>query len=174
MFFFLSFKYKYYFYNRIWETFGEDVRLSEELGKAYIQGHQGSDLKNRTKSAVCLKHYIGYGTPYNGRDRSVAWIPENLLREYFLPPFESALIAGAQTVMLNSGDVNGLPGHVNYHYITEILKGELKFDGFTVSDWEDINRLYARDKVAASPEEAVRMSIMAGVDMSMVQVHYLI
>lgn len=153
---------------RIWETFGEDVRLSEELGKSYIQGHQGSDLKNRTKSAVCLKHYIGYGTPYNGRDRSVAWIPENLLREYFLPPFESALIAGAQTVMLNSGDVNGLPGHVNYHYITEILKGELKFDGFTVSDWEDINRLYARDKVAASPEEAVRMSIMAGVHMSMV------
>lgn len=121
---------------RLWETFGEDVRLVEKMGMAYIEGHQGNDLKNRTKSAVCLKHYVGYSTPYNGRDRSVAWIPENLLREYFLPPFESALIAGAQTVMLNSGDVNGLPGHANYHYITEILKGELKFQGFTVSDWE--------------------------------------
>ena len=153
---------------RIWETFGEDVLLSEKLGEAYIKGQQGNDLKNRTKTASCLKHYIGYGFPYNGRDRTPAWIPENLLREYFLPPFTTGVNAGSPTVMVNSGEVNGLPGHANYHYLTEILKQELNFKGFVVSDWEDIVRLHTRDKVAETPEEAVRIAVMAGVDMSMV------
>ena len=144
------------------------MRLAQKISEAYIKGHQGTDLKNRTKAATCLKHYIGYSYPFNGRDRTVAWIPENLLREYFLPTFESGLMAGSPTVMINSADVNGLPGHANYHYLTEILKQELKFDGFTVSDWRDIVNLYERDKVAESPEEAVRIAVMAGVDMSMV------
>ena len=138
------------------------------LAAAYIKGHQGNDLKNRTKAATCMKHYIGYSGPFNGRDRSAAWIPEVMLREYYLPSFESGVSSGSITVMLNSADVNGLPGHANHHYITDILKGELKFQGFAVSDFEDIIRLHTRDKVAETPEDAVRIAVMAGVDMSMV------
>jgi beta-glucosidase len=103
-----------------------------------------------------------------GRDRTSSWIPEIILREYFLPPFAAGVAAGAPTVMINSGDVNGIPGHANKHYITDILKGEMAFSGFTVSDWEDVIRLYTRDKVAETPEEAVKISVMAGLDMSMV------
>lgn len=142
------------------------------MGSAYIKGHQGNDLKNRSQAAVCLKHYIGYSYPFNGRDRTASWIPESLLRETFLPSFAKGVQMGAQTVMINSGDVNGIPGHANYRYLTEILKGELKFEGFTVSDWEDIIRLHTRDKVASTPEEAVRIAVMAGVDMSMVPLDY--
>lgn len=138
------------------------------MGEALVKGHQGSDLKNQNKTATCLKHYIGYSYPFNGRDRSVAWIPEILLREVFLPPFETALKAGAVTVMINSGDVNGVPGHANYYYLTKILKQELGLKGFTISDWEDIIRLHTRDKVAETPEEAVRIAVMAGIDVSIV------
>lgn len=142
------------------------------MGHHYIRGLQGDNMKDSKRVAACLKHYIGYSYPLNGRDRSVAWIPENILREIFLPTFEAGVLAGAPTVMINSGDVNGIPGHANYHYITEILKGELNFTGFTVSDWEDIIRLYTRDKVAESPREAVRIAVMAGLDMSMVPLEY--
>jgi len=153
---------------RIFETYGEDPYLAGKMGENYIHGSQGNDIKNRTKLATCLKHYIGYSLPFNGRDRTPALIPENLLREVFLPPFEKGVLAGSPTVMVNSGEVNGMPGHANYHYLTEILKGELNFQGFVVSDWEDIVRLYTRDKMAETPEEAVRIAVMAGVDMSMV------
>ena len=142
------------------------------MGSAYIEGSQGDNLKNRTKVATCLKHYIGYSYPLNGRDRSAAWIPEIILREYFLPPFEAGIKAGTLTAMINSGDVNGIPGHANSYYINDILKGELAFDGFTVSDWEDIIRLYTRDRMAATPEEAVKIAVMAGLDMSMVPFGY--
>ena len=136
------------------------------MGSAYIKGHQGSSLKDKNYSATCLKHFIGYSFPFNGIDRTIAYIPENLLREVFLPPFEAGVMAGSMTVMINSGDVNGVPGHANSYYINDILKGEFKFQGFTVSDWEDIVRLHTRDKVASTPEEAVRIGVMAGVDMS--------
>lgn len=106
------------------------------MGQNYIRGHQGNDLKNRTFAATCLKHYIGYSYPFNGLDRSIAYIPETLLREKFLPPFEAGVAAGSLTVMVNSGDVNGIPGHANGFYINDILKGELNFQGFVVSDWE--------------------------------------
>ena len=108
----------------------------------------------------------------NGRDRSAAWIPDEILREYFLPPFVAGIKAGSLTAMINSGDVNGVPGHANSYYINGILKGELKFEGFTVSDWEDIIRLYTRDRLAATPEEAVKIAVMAGLDMSMVPFGY--
>lgn len=171
---FIIIKIKFKLILRIWETYGEDVHLAIKMGEAYIRGSQGekNNLKDRTKTATCLKHYIGYSFPYNGLDRSVAYIPENLLREVFLPPFEAGLAAGSRTVMINSGEVNGLPGHANSFYINDILKGELKFDGFTVSDWEDIIRLYTRDKLAETPEDAVRIAVMAGVDMSMVPNDY--
>lgn len=153
---------------RLWETFGEDTYLTTELGRAYIEGHQGGDISARGKGATCLKHYVGYGFPYSGKDRTPAWITERMMRETFLPPFEEAVKAGAVTVMVNSGEVDGIPGHANYHLLTEVLKGEMKFKGFVVSDWEDIIRLHTRDKVAATPKDAVRMAVMAGIDMSMV------
>jgi len=138
------------------------------MGSAYIKGHQGEDFSDANKAPTCLKHYVGYSYPLNGKDRTPAWIGERMLREYFLPGFEAGIKAGAPTVMINSGEVDGIPGHANYQYLTTILRGEMGFKGFTVSDWEDIIRLYTRDKLAASPREAVKIAVMAGVDMSMV------
>ncbi len=153
---------------RLWETYGEDVHLATVLGTSYIKGHQGDDFAQGNKGLTCLKHYVGYSFPINGKDRSPAWISERMLREYFLPTFEAGIKAGAPTIMVNSAEVDGIPGHANYQYLTTILRGELGFKGFAVSDWEDITRLYTRDKLAASPKEAVKIAVMAGVDMSMV------
>jgi len=157
---------------RLWETFGEDVYLSSALGRAYIEGHQGTDMSLPTKGGTCLKHYVGYSFPMSGKDRTAAWISERMMREYFLPAFEEAVKAGAPTVMVNSGEVDGIPGHANYHLLTEVLKGEMKFKGFVVSDWEDIKRLHTRDRIATTPKEAVRMAVMAGIDMSMIPLDY--
>lgn len=157
---------------RFWETYGEDVCLATAMGKSYVEGHQGNDLGAPTKGATCLKHYVGYSYPFNGKDRTPAWISERMLREYFLPTFEAAVAAGSPTVMVNSSEIDGIPGHSNYHLLTEILRGEMKFKGVVVSDWEDIKRLYTRDRVAISPKDAVRMAVMAGIDMSMVPLEY--
>lgn len=153
---------------RFWETLGEDVYLASTLGKLYVEGIQGNNPGADDKGAVCLKHYMGYSAPKNGQDRTPAWISERMLREIFLPPFAEAVKAGALTVMTNSSEINGIPVHSDYFIVTEILKYELGFKGFVVSDWEDIKRLYTRDRVADSPKEAVRMAVMAGIDMSMV------
>lgn len=110
--------------------------MGTQMGENYIRGHQGNDLKDRKHAASCLKHYIGYSFPFNGRDRTPAYIPEMMLRETFLPPFAHGVAAGSPTVMVNSADVNGIPGHANGHYLNDILKGELNFQGFVVSDWE--------------------------------------
>ncbi len=153
---------------RLWETFGEDVHLATVMGTSYIKGHQGDDFSAADKAPTCLKHYVGYSYPLNGKDRTPAWIGERMLREYFLPTFEAGVKAGSPTVMVNSAEVDGIPGHANYQYLTTILRGELGFKGFTVSDWEDIKRLYTRDKMAATEKEAVKIAVMAGIDMSMV------
>jgi beta-glucosidase len=153
---------------RLWETFGEDVHLASVMGSSYIKGHQGDDFSAADKAPTCLKHYVGYSYPLNGKDRTPVWIGERMLREYFLPTFEAGIKAGSPTVMVNSSEVDGIPGHANYQYLTTILRGELGFKGFTVSDWADIERLYSRDKMAASPKEAVKIAVMAGIDMSMV------
>jgi len=153
---------------RFWETYGEDVLLAKEMGNAYIRGLQGSDVGAKEKVAACLKHYAGYGLPFNGKDRTQAHISERMMRQYFLPTFEAGVKAGVPTVMVNSGEIDGIPGHANYHLLTEILKTEWGFRGFVVSDWQDVERLYTRDRVADSPKEAVRMAVMAGIDMSMV------
>lgn len=157
---------------RLWETFGEDVYLASQLGTEYIKGAQGNDISKPDKLATCLKHYVGYSFPINGLDRTPAWISERMLREYFLPPFEAGILAGSPTIMVNSAEVDGIPGHANYHLLTEILRDELKFKGLVVSDWEDIKRLYTRDRIASSPKEAVRIAVMAGIDMSMVPYDY--
>ena len=122
--------------------------------------------------ASSLKHYVGYSYPLNGRDRTSAWIPENYMREYFLPTFQAAVDAGARTVMVNSAEVNGVPGHINKYLLTDVLKDEMKFDGFVVSDWQDIQKLVTQWKVAKDEKEATMMAINAGIDMSMVPYDY--
>ena len=157
---------------RFWETFGEDPYLASVLGTAFVRGLEGTDVSNDKNVASSLKHYMGYSYPLSGRDRTPAWIPENYLREYFLPTFAAAVKAGARTVMVNSAEINGVPGHINRHILTDILKDELGFDGFVVSDWQDIQKLVTQWKVAADEKEATRMAIMAGIDMSMVPSSY--
>ncbi len=158
---------------RFFETFGESPYLVSLMGEAYIKGMEGDDNHVRdTKVAACMKHYIGYSNPVNGKDRTPSWIPERMMRDIFLPPFQKAVEAGVQTVMVSSGEINGIPTHSDHYVLTEILKKELGFKGFVVSDWEDIKRLHDRDRVADSVEEAVRMAVMAGVDMSMVPFDY--
>lgn len=154
---------------RIWETYGEDPHVVKEMGSAVIRGYEGDgDIIDRYHVASCLKHYMGYSMPLSGHDRTPAWIPERELREYFLPQFAAAIKQGARTVMVNSGEINGVPVHANKHILTDILKDELGFKGFAVSDWQDIQYLYQRHKVAADNKEAVMIAINAGIDMSMV------
>ncbi|MCZ7603964.1 MAG: glycoside hydrolase family 3 C-terminal domain-containing protein [Melioribacteraceae bacterium] len=156
------------YWPRFWETFGEDSYLAAQLAENYVMGIQGDDPSNPVKAAACIKHYLGDSMPNNGRDRTPAWIPERVIRDILLPPYAAGVKAGALTVMVNSGENNGIPAHSDQFLITEILKGELQFKGFVVSDWEDIKRLHTRDRVAATPKEAVKMAVMAGLDMSMV------
>ncbi|HQU84371.1 MAG TPA: glycoside hydrolase family 3 N-terminal domain-containing protein [Pyrinomonadaceae bacterium] len=157
---------------RYWETFGEDVYLARVMGAAFVRGIEGNDLKSENHVASSLKHYVGYSMPLTGRDRTPAWIPENYMREYFLPTFETAVKSGARTVMVNSAEINGIPGHVNKYLLTDVLKNEYKFDGFVVSDWEDIKKLVTFWKVAKDEKEATMMAINAGIDMSMVPNDY--
>jgi beta-glucosidase len=157
---------------RFYETFGEDPYLAKVMGVAFVRGLEGADVSSPNHVAASLKHYMGYSFPLSGRDRTPAWIPENYLREYFLPTFAAAVRAGARTVMVNSAEINGTPTHINHHLLTDILRGELGFEGFVVSDWEDIKSLVSRWKVAANEKEATRMAVMAGVDMSMVPSDY--
>jgi beta-glucosidase len=157
---------------RFYETFGEDPYLAKVMGVAFVRGMEGSDVGSQDHVATSLKHYIGYSFSFNGRDRTPAWIPENYLREYFLPTFDAAVKAGAHTVMVNSAEINGIPGHINRHILTDILRDELGFKGFVVSDWEDIKKLVTVWHVAATEKEATRMAIMAGIDMSMVPLDY--
>jgi beta-glucosidase len=157
---------------RFWETFGEDPYLAKVMGVAFVRGLEGNDISSEKNVASSLKHYMGYSLPLTGRDRTPAWIPEIYLREYVMPTFAAATKAGARTVMVNSAEINGIPGHVNKKILTDMLYGEMGFDGFVVSDWEDIKKLVTFWKVAADEKEATRMAVMAGIDMSMVPLDY--
>jgi len=159
---------------RLWETFGEDPFLTACFGEAYIHGLEGDNggILSRDKVASCIKHYLGYSLPWTGKDRTPAYIPERQLREYFVPPLAAAVKAGALTAMANSSEINGIPVHSSHYYLTELLRHELGFDGLLVSDWNDIKNLHEREKVAATQKEAVRMAVMAGIDMSMVPLDY--
>ena len=157
---------------RFWETYGEDSYLVSIMGKEYIEAQQGQDMSASDKVAACAKHYLGYSFPLSGKDRTPAWIPDRVLREIFLPPFKTAVEAGVATVMINSSEINGVPVHSSHYYLTELLRDELGFQGFVVSDWNDINNLYLREKVAKDQKEAVKMAVMAGIDMSMVPYNY--
>lgn len=156
---------------RIWEDYGEDPFLSGELGAQFVKGIQ-DPLGSKEKLAVSVKHYMAYSDPKSGHDRTDAWIPENYLREYHLPSFAATVKAGARTVMVNSALINGIPTHINKHILTDILKNELHFTGFVVTDWQDIENIYRRDKVAKTMKEAIMLSINAGIDMSMIPYNY--
>lgn len=155
-------------WSRFGETFGEDVYLTKTMGVATIKGQQGDNVNTPTTVAACMKHFIGYSNPTSGKDRSPSIIPDVMLREIFLPPFKAAVEAGVKTVMINSGELNGIPVHSSKYLLTDILRGELGFTGVAVTDWEDVIRLHTRHKIASSHKEAVKMAIDAGIDMSMV------
>jgi beta-glucosidase len=157
---------------RVFETFGEDAYIASVMGAAYIRAQQGDDLTRSDKVATCMKHYLGYSVPRSGRDRTPAYIPDRELRQHFVKPFAAAVRAGTVTCMVNSSEINGVPVHSSEFYLTDLLRGELGFEGFVVSDWADIENLYTREKVAKDRREAVKMAVMAGVDMSMVPYDY--
>ncbi|MFL5788472.1 MAG: glycoside hydrolase family 3 protein, partial [Flavisolibacter sp.] len=156
---------------RIWEGYGEDPFLISELGTQFVKGVQ-DPLGNKEKLAASLKHYMDYSDPKSGKDRTDSWIPEHYLREYHLPPFAAAVNAGARTVMVNSALINGIPAHINKHLLTDILKNELNFTGFIVTDWQDIENVYRRDKMTNSIKEAIALAFNAGIDMSMIPYNY--
>ena len=156
---------------RIWEDYGEDPYLDGQMGIQFIKGVQ-DPLGSKDKLAVSVKHYMAYSDPKSGHDRTDAWIPENYLREYHLPAFRDAVEAGARTVMVNSGLINGIPTHINRHILTDILKKELGFTGFVVSDWQDIENVYRRDHITKDIKGAIMLTINAGIDMSMIPYDY--
>jgi beta-glucosidase len=155
-------------WSRFFETFGEDPYLATQMGNAIVKGYQGDNIASPDKVAACLKHYVGYSFATSGKDRTPVLMPERLLREYYLVPFANAIQNGAMTVMVNSTEINGTPVHANYHILTEILKGEMKFEGFAVTDWEDIIMLNTIHHVAPTYKDAIAIAINAGIDMSMV------
>jgi len=156
---------------RIWEGYGEDPYLISELGVQFVKAVQ-EPLGNKEKLIVSLKHYMAYSDPKSGHDRSDAWIPEHYLREYHLPSFAAAINANARNVMVNSALINGIPTHINKHILTDILKNELGFTGFIVTDWQDIENVYRRDKMTKDVKEAIGLAINAGIDMSMIPYNY--
>ena len=154
---------------RIWENFGEDCYLSSEMGKAMVYGFQGEDPNNidQYHIATSMKHFMGYGVPWTGKDRTPAYISPANLREKHFAPFLAGLQAGALTVMVNSASVNGMPMHANKEILTGWLKEETGWGGVLITDWADINNLYTREMVAKDKKDALRIAINAGIDMIM-------
>ena len=157
-------------WSRMWENYGEDCYVNAEMGKASVRGFQGSDPNHigEYNVAACMKHYMGYGVPVSGKDRTPSSISRSDMREKHFAPFLAAIRQGALSVMVNSGIDNGVPFHANRELLTEWLKEDLNWDGMIVTDWADINNLCTRDHIAATKKEAVKIAINAGIDMSMV------
>ena len=157
-------------WSRMWESYGEDVCLNSEMAREAVIGYQGSDPNHISSErvAACLKHYLAYGVPVSGKDRTPSSVTERDMREKFFQPFRAAIQAGALSLMVNSSVNNGVPFHANSKYLTTWLKEELKWDGMIVTDWADINNICVRDHVAATKKDAICMAINAGIDMSMV------
>ncbi len=156
-------------WSRIWESFGEDPIVNARMAEAEILGYQGSDPNHlgQYNVAACIKHYFAYGAPFTGKDRTPAYVSPQMLREKYFEPFKAAFQAGALTLMVNSGSINGMPVHASYEYLTKWVKEDLGWDGMIVTDWADINNLYQRERVAKDKKDAIRIAINAGVDMSM-------
>ena len=157
-------------WSRMWESYGEDVYLNCEMARQAVLGYQGDDPNHIPANhvAACLKHYMAYGVPVSGKDRTPSSITDREMREKFFQPFRAAIQAGALSLMVNSGVNNGVPFHANVKYLNTWLKEELQWDGMIVTDWADINNICLRDHVAATKKDAICMAINAGIDMSMV------
>ena len=156
-------------WSRIWESFGEDAIVNARMAEAEILGYQGNDPNHLGKYnvATSVKHYMAYGAPFTGKDRTPAYLSPLMLREKYFEPFKAAIQAGALTIMVNSASINGVPVHASYEYLTKWLKQDLNWDGMILTDWADINNLYTREKVAKDKKDAIRIAINAGIDMSM-------
>ncbi|MEA4937843.1 MAG: glycoside hydrolase family 3 N-terminal domain-containing protein, partial [Paludibacter sp.] len=161
-------------FSRQFEGFGEDPYLIGEMGEQMVLGYEGitDSVGSPYKVASCVKHFLGYSVPVSGKDRTPAYIPEQVLREYHLAPFKKAIEAGTEAVMINSGIINGVSVHASHDLITKLLKEELGFEGVVVSDWMDVINLHTRDKIAVDNKEALKLAVNAGIDMSMVPYAY--
>ena len=156
-------------WSRIWENFGEDCLVNAVMGSQSILGYQGDEPNHipANRIAASVKHYMGYSSARTGKDRTPAYISESELREKCFAPFKACVEAGALTIMVNSGSINGVPVHANHELLTKWLKEDLQWDGMLVTDWAEINNLYTREHVAASKKEAIKMAVNAGIDMAM-------
>ena len=155
-------------WGRIYETYGEDPYLTSMMSNAFIRGSQSDNIASLEKTALCLKHLIGYGSPLYGKDRKNTLMPERYIRQYYLPPFEDAINLGAKSVMISSGLINSIPCHVNKFLITDLLKKELGFEGIAISDWGDMQFLSDFHKTAPKYKDAVQQMVNAGIDVCMV------
>lgn len=156
-------------WSRVWENFGEDCLVNAVMGNSAVRGFQGDDPNHipADRIATSVKHYMGYSMPRTGKDRTPAYISISDLREKCFAPFKACVEAGALSIMVNSGSVNGVPVHADYELLTKWLKEDLAWDGMLITDWADINNLYTREHVAADKKEAIQMAINAGIDMAM-------
>ena len=153
---------------RVWENFGEDCLVNAIMGKTMIEGFQGKEKNlDRYHIGTSVKHFMAYGIARTGKDRTPSYVPEFELREKHFAPFKACVEAGATSVMVNSGSVNGIPMHINAKYLTQWLKEETGWDGMLVTDWADIDNLWKREMVAANKKDAICMAINAGIDMAM-------
>ncbi|MFW5877507.1 MAG: glycoside hydrolase family 3 N-terminal domain-containing protein [bacterium] len=152
---------------RLYETFGEDPYLCSMMGKSYVNAYENFETTSGHSPAACLKHFIGYSDPRSGHDRSPAEIPGQIMHEMFLPPFRAAINAGVHSIMVNSGEVNGVPVHISEKYLKEMLREELGFEGIILTDIKDIQKVVEMHKAVSSLEEAVTLSVKAGIDISM-------
>jgi beta-glucosidase len=152
----------------MWESFGEDAYSPAQMGVAMVEGFEGNDVGSKYHVASCMKYFIGYGSTTTGKDRTPSIIPERILRQYDLTIYEAAIKARSKSIMISSAEINGTPIHASKHLITDVLKKELGFEGVVVTNWKDIIYLYTRHKVTETNRDAVRISVLAGIDMSMV------
>lgn len=158
-------------WGRVAESPGEDPYLASVLARAYVKGYQGEKLSDSTSILACAKHFIGYGAAIGGRDYNTVIIHEPLLRNVYLPPFQAAINAGAQTVMSSFNELNGIPVSGSKFLLSDVLRKDLNFDGFVVSDWNSVTEMiahgYARDE-----KHAAELSSNAGLDMEMTSESY--
>lgn len=159
-------------WSRFFETFGEDVHLATVLGAASVRGMQGERISAPQRVAATAKHFLAYSFPLTGRDRTQSLLPEHYLREHFLPPFIRAVEEDVRAIMVNSSELNGLPVHADHGVLTKLLRGQMKFEGVLVTDWEDVRNLHELHRVAPDLKEAVRLSVEAGIDLCMVPDDY--
>ena len=158
-------------WGRVAEGFGEDPYLAGALAAAMVRGYQTNSLRSPDAMAACVKHFAGYGAVEAGREYNSAWIPDNLLRDVYLPPFRAALDAGAATVMAGFQALNGVPATGNRFLLRDILRGEWNFQGMVVSDYTAVPEM-VQHGFASDDADAARKAIDAGIDMEMVSTTY--